>query len=131
MTKQDIINYVMKTPSNTNESVLKSLLNNIGGSEQGINSMVVHIEKTVIEGDNEWTYTDTLDKTWQEIHDAIDAGTVVFTSYFEFGCYMDKVDCAVEYDNKDGNHVYRVGNYYTSSPDGYPSATWQEEKEVD
>ena len=40
MTKQDIIEYVMNTPYNTNEAVLRTMLEEIEGGEEGSASIV-------------------------------------------------------------------------------------------
>lgn len=52
MEKQDIINYVLKTPTNTNPAVLSGMLDSIEGSGSGAIEMT-----TVFEDDISLTYT--------------------------------------------------------------------------
>lgn len=59
MDKNDIINYVMETPGNSNPAVLGSMLDSYSGSSS---PLIVHYS------DNDNT---TLDHTWQEIADAM------------------------------------------------------------
>ena len=51
---EDIVNYVQKTPNNTNPNMLRNMLNNMSSSKP----LIVHVS------DN-WT----LDKTWREMYD--------------------------------------------------------------
>lgn len=52
-TKQDIINYVMHSPYNTNEAVLRSLLGDL--SEGGGDDIIV-VHATYDDTDDKWTY---------------------------------------------------------------------------
>lgn len=77
----DIFNYVMDTPDNTNPNVLRSMLNNLeeGGSGGGV--LVVTCTRT----GSPVPSSITADKTCKEIFDAYAAGTnVVFlgANYF-------------------------------------------------
>lgn len=68
MTKNEILDYVMNTPDNTNRMVLSDMLDSFSsGSSSG--GLVVHV--TLEAG------ASVFDKTWQEIHDAMEAGTSV------------------------------------------------------
>ena len=60
-TKEEIISYVMKTPANTNEAVLRSMLDTLGG---GGASKVTLLNLTWIDEDNA-----SLGITWQELYD--------------------------------------------------------------
>ena len=66
MSKEDVINYVMTTPSNPNKAVLEGMLEDV--SEGGGTSMIVRMDA---EG--------MTDKTWQEVYDALANGTLVYT----------------------------------------------------
>ena len=64
MTKEEIFDYVMESPENTNPAVLRSMLNELDG---GFGGGVLNITDT--EG--------TLDKTFGEIQEAFESGTPV------------------------------------------------------
>ena len=66
MDKNDIIEYVMNTPHNTNRAVLKGMLEDISGD--GGTSMIVRMDSEGV-----------ADKTWQEVYDALTNGTSVYT----------------------------------------------------
>jgi hypothetical protein len=62
MTKQNIIDYVMNTPENTNRAVLSSMLDSVSGGGT---------EPLILEWDSE---TSTTNKTWQEVYNALASG---------------------------------------------------------
>ncbi len=62
--KEDIINYVMNSPANSNRAVLEGMLEDV--SEGGGTSMIVRMDA---EG--------MTDKTWQEVYDALANGILV------------------------------------------------------
>lgn len=78
----EIFNYVMESPENTNPSVLKDMLNrlNVSNTNVGGGSMQVHINFPDDYVAGEYAIM-TMDKTWQEIHDALVDGIVV-QAYF-------------------------------------------------
>lgn len=117
MTKEEILNYVMDTPDNTNRMVLSDMLDEFS-SGGGASILVVG----VTEEGSFWN----CDKTWQEIYEAFLSGSVrlscpVFT------------ENAVDYRNvivvsTDGSQydVYfwdglDINAFHASSADGYPS----------
>ena len=74
MTKQEIIDYVMTTPSNPNKAVLEGMLDSIanaGGGRLRVN----------IASSDQTEGTITYDKTWQEVHDALESGMDVTYQY--------------------------------------------------
>ena len=120
----EIIDYVMETPGNTNPNVLRGMLNNSGGSGSG----VLIVNGTI---DAE-TQMDTLDKTWQEIHDAgyaiireVLRGNVMF-AYIERVIAAETAGESVQYMvetfSYDGAELYSL-TYIADSPNGYPSAS--------
>lgn len=77
MEKQDILNYVMNTPRNTNRAVLSSMLDNIsGGSNNGVFLITpIDLEAPPI----------VCDKTEEEIIEAIDSNKDVRLLYSPAG----------------------------------------------
>lgn len=134
----EIIDYVMETPGNTNPNVLRGMLNNSGGNLPAITSDDNGDVLTVVDG--KWAKaapsggggilvaTDTngtLDKTWQEIRDA-DYAIVVqdFENSGEVYHLTAPLFQTIIIDDEDyvisvyvgGDTVY----YSTDSADGYP-----------
>ena len=94
MGKEDIIDYVMKTPENTNPNILRSLLD----SEANNNKYIVTLTPTAQD------FSGTMDKTVAEINEAYEAGQeIVFkiypsaTAYYEIGCTDVYYDQSFEY----------------------------------
>ena len=76
MNKQEIIDYVMKTPNNTNPAVLRHMLDEISDIEE----LTVHMTRQNIQVDSAYTFQYwVLDKTWQEIHDALPYASIEST----------------------------------------------------
>lgn len=71
MTTDEIFNYVMDDPEDTNPNVLKSLLNNISGGSSG--TFIVNINAENVGGE----YIFTADATAGEIEEAVKAGQQV------------------------------------------------------
>ena len=69
---EEIINNIMQSPENTNPNVLRSQLQNIGGSGGGA------VYATFTEDKGTWT----CDKTYDELKAAYDLGSIIF------GCVM-------------------------------------------
>lgn len=70
MTKEEILDYVMNTPDNTNRAVLSDMLDEFSsGSGGGNPTLVVEVTSK----NNVWT----CEKTWQEIFDAFLTSAVV------------------------------------------------------
>jgi len=67
MSKEDIINYVMTTPGNPNRAVLEGMLDSV--AEAGGGRLRVNIASS-----DQTEGTITYDKTWQEVHDALESG---------------------------------------------------------
>lgn len=94
-------------------------VNGAGGSGGG--GLVVH------DSVDEATGKKTLDKTWQEIHDAIVSGVFVIVphSVTDTKAYIGMV-MLVDYDEEYGYGVYTGGEsniaYYTPTTNGYPSS---------
>lgn len=130
----DIIDYIMQSPENTNPNVLRDMLeNNNGGS--GINSMLnvqMFYEETKT---GARTY---LDHTWQEIWDAYpfiniiteEEGNVLKLNWFQQISRM-----AIGYSpDEPGGTIYFVSgladnDLLTSSPDGIPEYTDDNEED--
>lgn len=74
MTKQEIINYVMTTPSNPNKAVLEGMLDDVANAGGG--TLRVNIASS-----DQTEGTITYDKTWQEVHDALESGMDVTYQY--------------------------------------------------
>lgn len=78
MDKNDILDYVMNTPGNTNRAVLNSMLNNAsGGSGSGGDSdFIIHAEASInaVGPSNIQFVIDSIDKTFDEVNDAYNSG---------------------------------------------------------
>lgn len=74
MTKEEILDYVMDTPENTNRMVLSDMLDEFSSSSGGGGSSALLITATY-DSDTEMM---TLDKTYGEISTAIVAGQMCF-----------------------------------------------------
>ena len=72
MDKEQIIDYVMNSPANTNRAVLEGMLDEIGG---GGTSEPLIVNFSVQNG------FEVLDKTWTEISEAIMLGRNVYLNY--------------------------------------------------
>ena len=103
----EIFNYVMNSPENTNPAVLRSMLNSI---EEGGGGGVLVVTLGV----------NALDKTWQEIHDAMLIGGAVISSPIISGV---NIITAASYNPKAEQYVVESANvlYVTSTADGYPA----------
>lgn len=86
-TIDEVFNYVMNSPENTNPSVLQSLLNNIE-EKDGIFLIEVELDGT---DDREWP-TPTCDKTAEEITDAFRSGKKVYITYRKKGDLNEQYD---------------------------------------
>ena len=130
MIKKEILDYVMNTPGNTNYSVLKSLLDREGG---GASSVLVC---NVVKGDYGYR---SLDKTWQEIVDALLTGVPVYARYDEsYEGYEDDYSMVriqdYGYSASTNTNYYVMCRYNATSsdrnawfcdtPDGYPGYSY-------
>ena len=133
----EIINYVMETPGNTNPNVLRGMLNNSGGNLPPVTSDDNGDVLTVVEG--KWSKAapsgggglvvnavtvdenTTLDKTWQEILDAAKTGIVaILTTYADDDISVEYAS-SVYYQNS--SYVVTsttMTEYSTDSASGYP-----------
>ena len=139
MTKDEILDYATQSPQNTNRAVLSGMLNALVGSEGGGGVLAVLSGYIYIEEDDD--YVTRLNKTWQEIYDALSAGIPVFvyTGTVEVedgitaeGQFVQIVrrqivdDTEIEYivrytafDDYGDKHTYTL---YADGPNGYPEA---------
>lgn len=128
MEKQDILDYVSKTPENVNVNVLGGMLDALtsgGGGNSG--TLLLHETVEDIGGDKE---KKTLDKTWKEIKDVFSSGTLVTIlrrqEYEEE--WKDSLDWVREVGysdvtDEDGNHyfiAFAYYPYYAPDEDSYP-----------
>jgi len=72
----DIVNYVFSSPENSNPNVLRSMLSELNGGSS--NNDVITMKVNIIIDSDENVY---LDKTWQELYDAFNAGKILYTIY--------------------------------------------------
>ena len=72
MTMDEIINYAIHSPENSNPNVLRSMLNQIS-SENGDSSNDIE----VIDFNVSMEAPYTLDITWQEVYDALSRGAII------------------------------------------------------
>lgn len=72
MTIDEIIKYAFESPENTNPNVLRSMLNEIEG--EGGDTPAPSGEETMVININD----DQLNKTWQEINDALNQDIIVY-----------------------------------------------------
>lgn len=125
MTKNDVMDYVMNSPGNTNRAVLSSMLDSIGGG--GTGNLLLHEVTETIE-DEEVT---RLDHTWQEIYDAAMSGAYVCQvikqgdEEDEEGYHSYTLDLLYELSKmtSEGRYAVRLsnsGDYNCSSPTDYP-----------
>ena len=89
MTKEEILNYVMDTPNNTNRMVLGDMIDElVNSSSSGGGGLVVTWDGG----------SDYLDKTWQEIHDVMVSGGLVIinrdSSYYNTNESYVCIGCA-------------------------------------
>lgn len=112
---EEIINNIMQTPDNTNPNVLRSQLQGmLSGSTGGV--LVVHIDR----------FNHTLDKTWQEIHDAPFAVVKFEDSGTLYNGYIMRVFETFEDPKKWGVILKGIDNsedgyeFIADSEDGYP-----------
>ena len=93
------------------------LMGGSGGGGGGDSSVVVVNE----------TAEETLDKTWQEIFDAIDSGKAVFVKASLIGGGGLLFYPVVQVSGEEGSYLvktlYEWGEYVADSADGYPAAT--------
>ena len=73
MEKEDIVNYVMDNPDNTNPAVLRDMLNQL--SSGGGGGLIIQA--------SEENYTITLNKTFKEINDVISTGSNAVINFIE------------------------------------------------
>lgn len=100
----EIFNYVMNSPENTNPAVLRGMLNSIEGGGGG--ALVVHVDRN-----------GTLDKTWREIRDAADNMPLLIVTTSS-GVGTDAI--MIGYIVAVGSHV-GTSSYYVAA--GFPDTT--------
>ena len=106
MEKQDIVDYVLRTPGNTNPAVLDGMLNSIdgGGSEEGV---------LIFEGDVEMSFTSAI------LH--VDHNSICLDANYKNGLYKfyfdDEVIYFLAYDISSSSEMsgYRIRTVQTSS----------------
>jgi hypothetical protein len=120
MTKEEILEYVLNTPENTNRMVLSDMLDEFSsGSGGGAEPLSVEVTITGTVA--------TMDTTITEIAEALAAGTPVVISIPNGADYLSQgysVVSAVAYYDGDPTTVYFVmGSYvneWLANADGYP-----------
>ena len=123
MAQTDILEYLRKTPHNTNVNVVKTMLNAEG--DGGAEPLIV----TATKDDNEvWT----LDKTYNEIKTAVESGqvcvvkgqitvgnTYIFTTYVSYVYSEESEYFVLVFDL--GNQIINLPtSFCADSADGYP-----------
>ena len=109
MDKNDIIDYVMNTPGNTNRAVLSSMLNQFGGGGADSGVMIIH---------ENWA----LDKTMGEIWEAVQRGIILVLVDSQGNYYQGAKVCV----NDDGSSYYGAVTFNggqmweAHSADAYP-----------
>lgn len=125
MDKNDILDYVMNTPSNTNRAVLSSMLNNIsGGSVSESNAFIIN---DIITNSDELMYH-TLDKTYEEIEMAFLSGKaciIHFASSSWKQTYSYDLVLSVQKVDIDEFWVNSSHSYVASATDQYPFYTME------
>lgn len=121
----EVVNYVMETPGNTNPNVLRGLLGKSGGG----NVLIVNMNI------NQETQTATLDKTWREIYDADFAIVQIITNAGKNFSYIIGVDRSTfsnnykllmvgfTYDSADSSVEAQGVLFLANSENDYPQAT--------
>lgn len=104
------------------ETVTAEKLNNLEEGASGGGSLLVTV---TVEEDTPSSHstTYTMDKTWQEIHDALLAGSYVCGIYENNGYTgQEQIDhCSFDGDSYRAYFGADDEGYTTDSPDGYPS----------
>lgn len=116
MTINEIIDYMVNSPENSNPNVLRSMLNSLnvgGGQDNDIEIIEFHIDEE-----------EKLDLTWQEIKDALDRDAILLTkiknSYgIILGAILDENTYVVGISFLDNSINYFVAD----SANGYPQYT--------
>ena len=116
MDKNTILDYVTETPGNTNRAVLGSMLDSLSNSGSGGGSFCINLIN------NE----SLLDKTWKEIHDAIENNQFVFIRrYYEPADAYNITLIQEIYVEPEYTKPYIVGcdgfAYYAANENDYPS----------
>ena len=139
MGTDEIFNYVMETPENTNPNVLRSLLNNLDSGtslpDDPAQDGTYNLQNTVSSGTGTLSWASgssgggvlvvhedenkALDKTWQEIHDAMLQGLVVISSTDGDNSFLTV--CTQVQNNEVEYFVISNDSYVTDSPNGYPT----------
>ena len=123
MTKEEILDYVMDTPDNTNRRVLSDMLDEFSSSNGGGGMLVV-----TVSGE---PYSRTLDKTYREIAEAVSSGSdVMVHEEYDGGAYYhpmssfykyvdgDVVTYSIFFSDMDWHFLYgRPDDYPTEDPD--------------
>ena len=120
MNKQDIIDYIMDSPENTNPAILNQMIDEVSGGGSN-NIFIIKITKN----DNDKQVSN---KTWAEIIDALNQEKIVYYIYDWNDEYND-----VDYGfinsssySEDGDNLYTVNLssgtvLSTESKNGYPT----------
>lgn len=117
MTKEEILNYVMDTPENTNRMVLNDMLDEFNSSGSDMNALIVHVVQDAAYAGPR------LDKTWQEIYDVMSVGGTVVVCMEEFN-FAAQILTAT-YDGEFFNVIWGVNEngvnvWSTAGTTGYP-----------
>lgn len=112
-------NVVTPTPITREETFLQAIIDNGGGGGGGGGAFVVHTTDEM---------PPALDKTWQEVFNALAQGSfvsILFTEDDEYGeeATQTRIKSAIKYDANSYGVVLDDGNntdYIATSTDGYP-----------
>lgn len=77
--KDEIFEYVMNNPENTNPAILRGMLNNLGGGSSSSDSLF-HVSIVVDDTDPNNPIFSTKGSTFGEIKEAADSGSFVYAS---------------------------------------------------
>ena len=124
----DVFNYVMDTPDNTNPNVLRSMLNSLEGGGSGGGTLKVTITSEEVSDGTKFT----MDKTWQEIANAFNSGNMPYFILTDDGGvkigYAENIYSVGGYYgvsfNDNAEILQSEDGYYTDSANGYPSFTF-------
>lgn len=121
MTNEEIIKYTFSSPENTNPNVLRSMLTSLSGGAASSSGDESIVQAMKVDADME---TGALNKTWQELYEAQENGTILFNIdpandviYFLY-CFQN-----INYYVKGVNFDCNVVLFKANSTTDYPTFT--------
>lgn len=118
MTKEEILDYVVNSPENTNRRVLNDMIDELMSSSGGGGGLIISAQESGV--------TVTLEKTWAEINAAFSAAQACVVLWPNSGYSYSVVGCG----HYNSTYTVIVWNgmapvqMQASSPDEYPSASF-------